>query len=81
MTVTYNVLIVQLQRDAFYLPVGIFVIIMFDWIFNIVVWGREAYVLCKYGGELGLQEIANSNAKTTTKDEGMEMFFAEGAGN
>lgn len=54
---------------------------MFDWIFNIVVWGREAYVLCKYGGELGLQEIANSNAKTTTKDEGMEMFFAEGAGN
>ena len=81
LTVTYNVLIIQLERDAFYLPVGIFVIIMFDWIFNIIVWAREAYVLCKYGGERGLQEIANSNTKTTTKDDGMEMFFKEGVGN
>lgn len=27
------------------------VIIMFDWIFNLIVWGREAYVIYKYGGE------------------------------
>ena len=37
-----------------YLPFGNFIVIVFDWIFNIVVWAREAYTICKYGGEEGL---------------------------
>jgi hypothetical protein len=68
MTLVYNRLTIILGDQVDYLPFGTFVIIIFDWIFNMIVWGREAYIICKYGGEEGLNEILQSNTKTTEED-------------
>lgn len=40
MSLMYNLLITSMEDQVFYLPFGSFAIIMFDWIFNLVVWGR-----------------------------------------
>jgi hypothetical protein len=77
MALLYNLLIISMEDSVFYLPFGSYVIIMFDWVFNLVVWGREAYVICKYGGERDLNEILQSNTKTTQKEE--IDFFRDGA--
>jgi hypothetical protein len=76
MALLYNLLIISMEDSVFYLPFGSYVIIMFDWVFNLVVWGREAYVICKYGGERDLNEILQSNTKTTQKEE--IDFFRDG---
>jgi hypothetical protein len=43
-----NLLIIAFKDTVYYLPFGSLITIMVDWIFNLVVWGREAYVICKY---------------------------------
>lgn len=40
MTLIYNLLIISMEDQVFYLPFGTYMILMFDWIFNIVVWSR-----------------------------------------
>lgn len=44
----FNLLTIAFYDTVYYLPFGSLIIIMLDWIFNLVVWGREAYVICKY---------------------------------
>jgi hypothetical protein len=68
MTLVYNMLIISMEEKVFYLPFGTFAIIIFDWVFNLIVWGREAYVICKYGGERDLNEVLQSNTKNTQKE-------------
>ncbi len=43
----YNLLTIAFKDQVYYLPFGSLITIMIDWIFNLVVWGREAYVICK----------------------------------
>lgn len=50
MTLIYNRLTLDLGDLVDYLPFGNFIVIVFDWIFNLVIWVREAYIICKYGG-------------------------------
>ncbi len=69
MSLIYNRIALEVGDRVEYLPFGNFVVIVFDWIFNIVVWAREAYIICKYGGEEGLNEILQSNTKTTDEDD------------
>lgn len=40
MTLIYSRIIIDYDDKVFYLPFGIFAIIVFDWLFNMVVWGR-----------------------------------------
>ena len=51
MTLIYNRLTLEFGEKIFYLPFGNLAMILFDWVFNLIVWGREAYIICKYGGE------------------------------
>jgi F0F1-type ATP synthase assembly protein I len=44
----YNLMTISYEDTVYYLPFGSLITIMVDWIFNLVVWGREAYVICKY---------------------------------
>ena len=78
MTLIYNRLTLEYGEKIFYLPFGNFAMIVFDWVFNLVVWGREAYIICKYGGEEGLNEILQSNTKTTDQDQGKDFFKVTG---
>lgn len=36
----YNQLIISFENSVYYLPFGNMISILFDWIFNLVVWGR-----------------------------------------
>lgn len=56
-TLIYYRYAIDAGENALYLHFGGFIILTFDWIFNLVVWGREAYIICKYGGEEGLNSI------------------------
>ena len=50
MTLMYNLLMTKLVNEVHYLPFGYLIIFYFDWIFNLIVWAREAVILCKFGG-------------------------------
>lgn len=39
-TLIYIRLAIELKDKVFYLPIGIFIIIVFDWVFNLIVWIR-----------------------------------------
>lgn len=65
----YNILIIEFADNVYYLPFGCLAIMLTDWIFNLVVWGREAYVICKYGGEVDLNELLQSKTKTSSNEE------------
>lgn len=75
----YNLLTIAFQDDVYYLPFGSLANFLLDWIFNLVVWGRQAYVICKYGGERDLNELLASNTKTSSNDDTGDNFFREAA--
>jgi hypothetical protein len=67
--------LITLMDTHYYMPYIALIVMLFDWLFNIVVWAREVYIVCKYGEgnlENGAQESVKE--KSSRRDEDIDFF-------